>query len=51
MGAVPPDIAEGEKQETNDNEGEEEDKEKKIIRLCATNFALELLTNIDGHHF
>lgn len=38
MGAALPDIAEGEKKETIENEGEEEDKEKKIIRSCSTNF-------------
>lgn len=39
MGAALPDIAEGEEKETLENEGEEEeDKEKKIIRSCSTNF-------------
>lgn len=35
MGVALPDIAEEEKKETIDNE---EDKEKKIIRSCSTNF-------------
>lgn len=38
MGAALADIAEGEKKETIENEGEEEDKEKKIIRSHSTNY-------------